>query len=347
MKKEETKKIILVSLNGIGNSGGVERVCFYLKEILSAKYDVRILERPRISFGKLNVLLFPLINSIKLLFSRNVFVISNSWQLYAYPSDISIHHGTTQGCINNIAGFDCFSARVIAMLERMSAKRAKHVLSVSRNCTDELIRLYGIRSQKIATLNNFVDGSLFFPLPQKEERSDCVICFSGRICLRKGMDALLELSEYLETISGVKLLIACNDDANTSAFAGKVNTQIKTGLDIADMNDFYNEGDIFYFPTLYEGFSMSTLEALSCGLPVIGSCFAVPKELDAYEFCKRAEGLSAKEVVENALRLHETFKGRREEIHEIINRDFGKKQYSEELFEIIYGFEHQSQGGEE
>ena len=262
-------------------------------------------------------------------------MISNSWQLFSYCSDLSIHHGTTQGCINCIPGFDCFSARVIAKLESISAKKSKHVLSVSKNCTDELVNIYKIPSKKITTLNNFVDGEIFYPIMNRKENTECVICFSGRICTRKGMEFLLKLSDYIEGIDGVKLLIACNDNQNTELFSLCKKTEIKIGLSIHDMNNFYNQGDVFYFPSLYEGFSMSTLEALSCGLPVLGTKFAIPDELKSYNFCKRIEDLSTKEIVDTAISLHNQFKNQRSKIHEIINIDFGKKQYSEKILSLI------------
>ncbi len=332
----KSKKIILVSHNGIGNLGGVERVCFYMKEILEKEYFVNTMVKPRFSFGKLNVFMYSFINTFKLLLRRNKFVISNSYQLFSFPSDISIHHGTSQGTINNVPGFDCFSARIIALLEKISAKFAKTVISVSKNCTNELIELYGISPSKIITLNNFVDGNIFHPILKDRSEKECLkIIFSGRISLRKGIGELLKLSDYIESISGVKLLIACNDDENTNLFSDKINTEIRIGLNFRDMNDFYNSGDVFYFPTLYEGFSMATLEALSCGLPVLGTKFAIPDELSQYEFCKITNNFSPADIVNAAFELCEKFKNRKEEIHKIINADFGKLQYSEKLHLII------------
>ena len=42
MKKQ--KKIVIVSINGMKSVGGVERVVFYLHQILSNKYEVQILQ---------------------------------------------------------------------------------------------------------------------------------------------------------------------------------------------------------------------------------------------------------------------------------------------------------------
>ena len=185
------------------------------------------------------------------------------------------------------------------------------------------------------TLNNFVDGELFFPKAKQKEDKELILLFSGRICIRKGMEQLFALANYIETIDGVKLLIASNDSENSKMFEGLSKTQIKTGLLLKDMNDFYNSGDIFYFPTLYEGFSMSTLEALSCGIPVIGTNFAIPEELKVYDFCSIIKQDSPSEVIETAKKLKRCFANKRKDIFETINKDFGKKQYTEKLMRII------------
>jgi hypothetical protein len=64
------QKIILVSLNGDDNSGGVERVVYYLNVILHETYSVSILKRKG-KPGKFDKLIFPLLFSFRLLFIWN------------------------------------------------------------------------------------------------------------------------------------------------------------------------------------------------------------------------------------------------------------------------------------
>ncbi|GEM_PF-6159440 len=49
------------------------------------------------------------------------------------------------------------------------------------------------------------------------------------------------------------------------------NLSIKIGIPYAQMPDIYTACDVVYFPSRYEGFEMITLEALACGIPVVGS----------------------------------------------------------------------------
>ena len=56
-------------------------------------------------------------------------------------------------------------------------------------------------------------------------------------------------------------------------------------MGIAEMPDFYRSGSLLIFPTLYEGFSMAALEAVSSGLCLIGTNFAVSPELQTFDFC--------------------------------------------------------------
>ena len=94
---KNNQKIFIVSMNGTSNAGGVEKVSYYLNEILSEKYDVKFITKTKFNFGKINNLIQPILISLKLLFNHNRLIIANSWHCFLYPADISIHHGTLAG----------------------------------------------------------------------------------------------------------------------------------------------------------------------------------------------------------------------------------------------------------
>ena len=81
----EKKEIYIVSLNGMKNTGGVERVVCYLYDILKDIYTVHIIEKSSKDFKKLNNLLQPALISVKLLFKKNSLIIGNSWQCFLFP----------------------------------------------------------------------------------------------------------------------------------------------------------------------------------------------------------------------------------------------------------------------
>jgi glycosyltransferase involved in cell wall biosynthesis len=325
------QKIILVSLNGDDNSGGVERVVYYLNVILSEKYSVSILKRKG-KPGKFDKLIYPLFFSFRLLFKRDAVVISNSWQSFWYPVDFSIHHGTTAGYMRH-AGIRSKKSALLAWMEKISAGRARNVIAVSENCKSELQALYGIAPEKIITLNNFVDERLFYP--QEAEKSGKVtILFSGRLEERKGLSRLLELARAVESTDKYLLKIASNSGDNRALFANLENTVILTHLDINAMRDFYNSGDVFYFPTKYEGFSMATLEALACGIPVVGTGFAIPEEIRRYDFVQVEESADTTIVLQTIEQMKQKFNAARAQIHQAITKDFGYEQYRQKLLQI-------------
>jgi len=325
-------KVILVSLNGDDNSGGVERVVYYLNNILREKYSVSILKRKG-KPGKFDKLIFPLIFSLRLLLKKDAVVISNSWQSFLYPVDFSIHHGTSAGYMQN-AGIKSKKTALLAWMEKISARRAKTVIAVSENCKTELQTLYGIPYEKITVLNNFVDERLFFP--QEAERSGKItILFSGRLEERKGLPRLLDLAQTIESSDKYLLKIASNSSENCVLFANLKNTVILSHLDINAMREFYNSGDVFYFPTKYEGFSMATLEALACGIPVIGTGFAIPEEIRHYNFVHVEESQDSEDILSRIEQMKQKLDNKRHEIHRQTAKDFGYEQYRRKLFQII------------
>ncbi|MBQ3669930.1 MAG: glycosyltransferase family 4 protein [Treponema sp.] len=339
MKK---KTIYLVSKFGFENIGGVERVNYYLYEILSRRYTVKVVSRRKKPFCHGDWLFQSLYMSLQLFFRRNKIVIGTSWHSFLYPCDFSIHHGTTAGVIASKCEEDSLYKRRISKMEQISAKIAKMNIAVSENCRQEMISFYGIRPEKIMVLNNFVNDSVFFPLENAVgEREKAVasgnirIIFSGRLGERKGIEKLIALSNLIEKKDGFELLIATVSGENNGFFAGNKKTIIKTGVPFSQMNEFYNSGDVFYFPSHYEGFSMATLEALCAGLPVVGSKYAVMPELRSYDFVAVTDSSDMEELLSVITKIVVNNTSKKALIHGIIKDDFGRSQYEKKLFDLI------------
>ncbi|SFI95739.1 Glycosyl transferases group 1 [Treponema bryantii] len=331
------KKIILVSLNGIGNKGGVERVSWYLNEILTDHFDnVQVLTRGKLMPGKIGNLIWPVLLSLKLCFIRNKIVIANSWHCFLYPAELSIHHGTMAGAkLHTTVGG---AAGITAFMEKVSARKAKKILAVSINCKNELESYYKINPNKIEVLNNFVNEEVFFPKEESnagsEDNKIINVLFSGSLDERKGLPKLIEFSKYIEDFKGpyqIKFTIASNTKDAYHFFEGLNNTKIVSGLGVEQMPDFYRAGDVLIFPTNYEGFSMSTMEALASGLSVIGTDFAIPDEIKDFAFCLRHDFSDISKTVEEIIRLYKTWHTQKAEIASKTIQNFGKKQYEEKF----------------
>jgi glycosyltransferase involved in cell wall biosynthesis len=219
-------------------------------------------------------------------------------------------------------------------MEKISARRAKTVIAVSENCKKELETLYKIDSKKIVVLNNFVDEKLFFPETRGDYKTTRIL-FSGRLEERKGLSKLLKLALFLESRPEYELFMTVNSRTNCELFENFKNTHNFYGLDIPGMRKFYSSGDIFYFPTQYEGFSMATLEALASGIPVIGTRFAIPEELRSCEFVNIVEDDNLDLLLEKITELVQNNKTRRHEIFAATIHKFGYEQYKRKLFSLV------------
>jgi glycosyltransferase involved in cell wall biosynthesis len=106
------------------------------------------------------------------------------------------------------------------------------------------------------------------------------------------------------------------------------------------MNDFYNSGDVLYFPSKSEGFEMVTLESLAAGVPVVGNRVGAVLELSEREF--PGVHLLKKDTIEIVLEqlraVAGEYKGnmdKREALHEKIKEQFGLENYSRKIMREI------------
>ncbi|HEU5377049.1 MAG TPA: glycosyltransferase family 4 protein, partial [Ktedonobacteraceae bacterium] len=155
-----------------------------------------------------------------------------------------------------------------------------------------------------------IDGNVFTPLAAKTRASlrrrlgltgeDFVMAYAGRITLEKNVHALLEAVSYLPS-SGppVKLILAGQiynialqelhlREPDLEARLQQLIQDLRLServafvpwLDSAALNDLYNVADVFINLTLHhdEQFGFAQVEAMSAGLPVIGTAWGGLKD---------------------------------------------------------------------
>lgn len=331
------KRIYIASLHGIENKGGLERVVLNLQTILSKYYDVRIIKKREKEFKHGNWLFQSLFVSLKLFFIPNKIVIGNSWHSFLYPCDFTIHHGTMRGNSLHLDN-DTLYTRRVAKMEEISAHVGKTVLAVGENVKEELMEYYHVPEKKILVLNNFVNDGVFFPNKMARVTSENIkIIYAGRLDKGKGVAQLKRLSDFIETVSGFELHLACLSNNHTELFKDNMKTHIQIGVSSENMTDFYNFGDIFYFPTQYEGFSMATLESLCCGVPVVGTKWAIGKELRNYDFVRICEEDDCEILLKEFQLMYERYNSfeSRMFIHKTIATNFGRENYERKVLELV------------
>lgn len=284
-------KIFIVSINGTSNSGGVERVVFYLTRVFAGSGQVVIVDKDVINsywltryFSKiLPAKIFraclPMLNALYLIINakRGDTIISNGYQLIFYPIDYLFVHGNMIGLLRAV--FPEQRICLSAIYEFIAGRFAKKIIAVSHNAKLQWQKYYSLENKQFFVVNNCVDCEAFTPLARTHQKIR--VLFVGRLDKTKNPIKLLELAQLIENYTDMELHIITNNHEGVENFMNMNNTVIQVGLDFNQIKHEYNKCDILFFPSLYEGFEMVTLEALSSGIPVIGNNVGAVQELHA------------------------------------------------------------------
>jgi glycosyltransferase involved in cell wall biosynthesis len=158
-------------------------------------------------------------------------------------------------------------------------------LPCSRGVEKELIKHYDIGAAPVRIIPNGADTNIFKPLGEAERElwrrvngfhpQDIILIFAGGEWTRKGLDIAIQTLGKIRAPT-VKLFVA-GHDAELRRFRSLacelgVKNRVTFGGFRRDMAVALGAADIFFFPSRYEAFSLATIEAAACGLPLVASC---------------------------------------------------------------------------
>ena len=163
-------------------------------------------------------------------------------------------------------------------------KPAPVFLPVSRGVEAELRQYYAVGNAQVRIVPNAADTTVFHPLSAPERTAwrnangfreeDFIAIFSGGEWARKGLDLAVRALGYIRQPE-IKLFVAGDDPDleryQTMAVEAGVGNRVVFGGFRRDIATAMAASDIFLFPSHYEAFSLATLEAAACGLPVIAT----------------------------------------------------------------------------
>ncbi|UZR98027.1 glycosyltransferase family 4 protein [Chondrinema litorale] len=148
------------------------------------------------------------------------------------------------------------------------------IITVSESARLDAIEFGKIPENQVYAVYNGVDFNRFKFAP-KIEKDTFTIVYAGGLGPRKNLKLLLQAFKILEAkYPHIKLKIAGAFPERTTYPAYSNSLGIKnvtfTGyLPDEDMGTFYQQGDLFIFPSEYEGFGFAPLEAMASGTPVL------------------------------------------------------------------------------
>lgn len=150
------------------------------------------------------------------------------------------------------------------------------LVSVDTNTINWINAVNPDLSCKKIYIPNYVDLNVFAPDPEYSEKDYIKILYPRRLCTARGWDICRELAveltqEYPNLIfSFVGRGGTDNIERHMELFSSKHPHVEYQWLEMNEMYKAYRDADIVLIPSLYsEGTSLSLLEAMACGKPVI------------------------------------------------------------------------------
>lgn len=178
-------------------------------------------------------------------------------------------------------GVDSAEARRARAFEQKIFTAADRVVVTAVPMRRAVIQRYQVPVERVKVIPNYVQTDLFRPnsnTPSHPMR----ICFVGRLDEQKNPFALLRAIKGLD----VELLIvgtgSLENRLRTEAKVDRLPVRFLGNVPHSQLPEVLNSSTLFVLPSHYEGHPKTLLEAMACGVPVIGTNVTGIRELIAH-----------------------------------------------------------------
>jgi glycosyltransferase involved in cell wall biosynthesis len=164
-------------------------------------------------------------------------------------------------------GFATMQARV--------AKRLSRIMTVSTAAREDVVREFGVPTNLISVIHNGVDTDLFRPVPEIDRIPGRILTTSSSDVPLKGLVHLLEAVAKVRTEREASLVVIGKRKKRgpiadaIARFDLEDAIEFRSGIDYLELVAEYARAEVAVVPSLYEGFSLPAIEAMSCGVPLV------------------------------------------------------------------------------
>jgi glycosyltransferase involved in cell wall biosynthesis len=157
------------------------------------------------------------------------------------------------------------------------ADKMTRILTVSENSMNDISADHNVPLEKMNVVPVGVDQDLFRPLPDVRRKPGRLITTASADVTMKGLRYLLEAVAKLRTERDVELVVIGKlkeggASARTIDELGLSDAvEFVSGVPEERIIELYSEAELAVVPSLYEGFSLPAIEAMSCGVPLVAT----------------------------------------------------------------------------
>lgn len=266
----------------------------------SEKFTSRIFQKEYKFSGKYGANLMEEISRYALVGSalamKEKFDIIHAHDWLAYPAGVAAKKssGKPLVCHMHATEFDRTGENVNTIvfgIEKEGMEAADIVITVSNLTRQTVINKYGINPNKVITVHNAVEQSLFSELKEvKRNVKEKVVTFLGRITFQKGPEYFIEAAnKILQKDENVRFVMAGSGDMLNKMIKRVAELGIAdkfhfTGfLKGPDIDKMFALSDVFVMPSVSEPFGIVPLEAMRSNVPVV-----ISKQSGVAEILKHA-----------------------------------------------------------
>jgi glycosyltransferase involved in cell wall biosynthesis len=158
------------------------------------------------------------------------------------------------------------------------ARRLPRVITVSENSFNDIVADHGVDPARMAVVPVGVDVDLFRPLPGVRPVPGRLITTASADVTMKGLSYLLEALAKIRTERDDAHLVVIGrrkpggrSDEVIRQLGLDDHVEFVTGVPDDRIIELYAEAQLAVVPSLYEGFSLPAIEAMSCGTPLVST----------------------------------------------------------------------------
>jgi glycosyltransferase involved in cell wall biosynthesis len=173
-------------------------------------------------------------------------------------------------------------------MQKKVAPQLRRIITVSESSKRDIADQMGVPLGNMDVVPVGVDHEVFRPLPDVARVPGRLMTTASADVPLKGLRFLLEAVAKLRTERDVELVVIGKPRQESGAprlirelGIGDA-VRFVSGVDQTDIVRLYAEAEVAVVPSLYEGFSLPAIEAMACGVPVVGTLAgAIPEVVGA------------------------------------------------------------------